>query len=55
MEMFALQALKVAGVKVMSWEEAIEAGKAAPVAARKPVAEDVCTIMYTSGTTGDCI
>jgi long-chain acyl-CoA synthetase len=38
---------------VFSWDEALSKGKAAVVAADPPKADDYCTIMYTSGTTGD--
>ncbi|KAG2442580.1 hypothetical protein HXX76_002665 [Chlamydomonas incerta] len=49
-----LQALKATGVKVLSWEELVTTGKeAAEAVPVKPAAEDLCTIMYTSGTTGD--
>ena len=35
-----------------SWQEFLEVGKAHPAAAVPPRADDICTIMYTSGTTG---
>ncbi|KAJ9526266.1 hypothetical protein QJQ45_009730 [Haematococcus lacustris] len=48
-----LQALEAAGLRVQRWEELLAAGRAAPVAAQRVTPEDLCTIMYTSGTTGD--
>lgn len=47
------QAAEAAGVKAYSWEQFLELGKASPAAAVPPKPEDLCTIMYTSGTTGD--
>jgi hypothetical protein len=38
---------------VLSWPEAIESGKAVPAAPVPPKPDDYCTIMYTSGTTGE--
>ena len=38
--------------KCMSWEQALDIGKAAIVAPDPPKAADISTIMYTSGTTG---
>ncbi len=39
--------------KVHSWEQALEMGRARPAPAIPPKPEDLCTIMYTSGTTGN--
>ncbi|KAL4427692.1 hypothetical protein ABPG75_001781 [Micractinium tetrahymenae] len=49
----AAEAAKAAGAAVYSFEEFLQLGKdnAAPPSPPKP--EDLCTIMYTSGTTGD--
>ncbi len=46
------QAIKALGCNVLSWVEAVAMGAAKPCAAIRPTKEDVCTIMYTSGTTG---
>lgn len=45
-----LQAIKTNEVKVLSWEELTK--EVTPVDPVPPKPEDVCTIMYTSGTTG---
>jgi len=42
-----------AGVTVHSWEDFIQLGISHPCPADPPKATDLCTIMYTSGTTGD--
>lgn len=42
-----------AGIKVYSFEEFMAVGRAKPTPASPPKASDLCTIMYTSGTTGD--
>ena len=49
----ASEAAKTSGVAVYSFDEFIALGKSKPQDARPPAAEDLCTIMYTSGTTGD--
>ncbi|KAF8060497.1 LACS4 [Scenedesmus sp. PABB004] len=49
----AVEALKGAGVEVLTFEALAAAGEAAPAPAVAPAPEDYCTIMYTSGTTGD--
>lgn len=36
-----------------SWDDFSALGEAKPAAATQPGPEDTCTIMYTSGTTGD--
>jgi long-chain acyl-CoA synthetase len=41
------------GIEVCSWEEALAAGAEAPVEPVPPSPDDYCTIMYTSGTTGE--
>ncbi len=46
------QSLKDAGVTCLSWSEFMDKGGKAPVEAQSAKAEDPCTIMYTSGTTG---
>jgi hypothetical protein len=48
-----LQAAQEAGIAVHSWEEFLELGRGAPAEACPPKPADLCTIMYTSGTTGD--
>ena len=50
----ALAAVRAAdGLKVMSFDELLEAGAQAPDVSHPPKPSDICTIMYTSGTTGD--
>jgi long-chain acyl-CoA synthetase len=44
---------KLGGIKVYAFEEFLALGKAHPAPPVPPQAEDYCTIMYTSGTTGD--
>eukprot|EP00636_Phaeomonas_parva_P006026 CAMPEP_0118854572 /NCGR_PEP_ID=MMETSP1163-20130328/2733_1 /TAXON_ID=124430 /ORGANISM="Phaeomonas parva, Strain CCMP2877" /LENGTH=778 /DNA_ID=CAMNT_0006787319 /DNA_START=215 /DNA_END=2551 /DNA_ORIENTATION=+ len=41
------------GVKVLSFSQCVELGKANPVPEVKPVPETMAVIMYTSGSTGD--
>lgn len=48
-----LQAARDAGYNVLSFDELMAAGEAAPAEPVPPSASDLCTIMYTSGTTGD--
>ena len=48
-----VQAAAAAGIKVHSWEEFLSMGRARPAEAIPPKPEDLCTIMYTSGTTGN--
>jgi hypothetical protein len=48
-----LQAAGAGGARVMSFDELEAAGAAAPVEPEPPVPEDLSTIMYTSGTTGE--
>jgi long-chain acyl-CoA synthetase len=38
---------------VVSFDELMAKGKAAPAEPVPPKPEDLCTIMYTSGTTGE--
>lgn len=45
--------IKNLGMNVYSWDEFIAMGKENAVEARPPKADDLCTIMYTSGTTGN--
>lgn len=49
----AKASMEAQGVSVLSWDEAIESGSASPVKSVPPSPDDYCTIMYTSGTTGD--
>ncbi len=46
------QAVATLGVTVCAWQQLVEAGRAAPSPALPATAKDLCTIMYTSGTTG---
>jgi hypothetical protein len=48
-----LQAAKDLGVAVHSFDEFLDLGRASPADAVPPSPDDYCTIMYTSGTTGD--
>ncbi|KAL1339493.1 hypothetical protein AAHE18_U041300 [Arachis hypogaea] len=41
------------GIKPYSWEEFLHMGKEKPCEIYPPRAQDICTIMYTSGTSGD--
>lgn len=45
--------LEAHGLSVISWEDALKEGKAAPAEPVPPTPDSYCTIMYTSGTTGD--
>ncbi len=47
------QAIEDQGIKVYSFEEFAALGAGKPAEATPPAPEDYCTIMYTSGTTGD--
>jgi long-chain acyl-CoA synthetase len=47
-----LKAVAGLGIQVTSWADALVAGAAKPAAPVPPTADDYCTIMYTSGTTG---
>lgn len=47
-----LQAAQATGNTVLAWQEALAMGAAEVVPADPPKAEDLSTIMYTSGTTG---
>ncbi|CAI7781178.1 unnamed protein product [Closterium sp. NIES-54] len=47
------KALKDLGIKALSWEDAIKEGESNPAEPIPPKPEDICTIMYTSGTTGE--
>eukprot|EP00878_Enallax_costatus_P020601 GHUV01021783.1.p1 GENE.GHUV01021783.1~~GHUV01021783.1.p1 ORF type:complete len:600 (+),score=177.59 GHUV01021783.1:394-2193(+) len=51
-DMQAVEALKSLDIPVHSFDEVTAAGQASPVDAVPPQPEDTCTIMYTSGTTG---
>jgi long-chain acyl-CoA synthetase len=48
-----VEAAKAAGVTVYSYDEFLALGRANLAPASPPKPEDLCTIMYTSGTTGD--
>ncbi|XP_020959572.1 long chain acyl-CoA synthetase 1 isoform X3 [Arachis ipaensis] len=41
------------GIKPYSWEEFLNMGKEKPSSIEPPQAQTICTIMYTSGTSGD--
>ncbi|GAB4818389.1 hypothetical protein N2152v2_005435 [Parachlorella kessleri] len=47
-----LQKARGAGLKVYSFGEFLELGKGRPVEPKPPKPDDLCCIMYTSGTTG---
>ncbi len=53
MFMSLLQDIRKLGVKVYAFEEFLALGKEHPAEPVPPSPEDYCTIMYTSGTTGD--
>ena len=42
-----------AGLQVHTWEDFIELGRKHPAEPIPPKPQDLCTIMYTSGTTGN--
>lgn len=46
------QEVKDSGVSVHSFEELLSIGATKPAEPVPPSADDLCTIMYTSGTTG---
>ncbi|MEW5303069.1 MAG: hypothetical protein WDW36_005797 [Sanguina aurantia] len=48
-----VEAIKGLGYSVHSWAELAALGRETPVFPEPPAPEDLCTIMYTSGTTGD--
>lgn len=48
-----IQAAEATGVKVVSLDSVQAQGQAAPAPPSAPGLDDLCTIMYTSGTTGD--
>lgn len=49
-----LQQIEESGLtKCYSWNELVEMGRKHPAPAIPPKPEDLCTIMYTSGTTGN--
>ena len=48
-----LQAIEGQGIKVYSFEEFAALGASKPAEPSPPSPDDYCTIMYTSGTTGD--
>ncbi|KAJ7541084.1 hypothetical protein O6H91_10G045400 [Diphasiastrum complanatum] len=41
------------GVKTYPWNEFVELGRRNPIQLTPPIAGDICTIMYTSGTSGE--
>ena len=49
-----LQTAHYYGYRVQTLEEVQALGRAAPSPPVPPKPEDLCTIMYTSGTTGAC-
>lgn len=51
--LFCVQDVSALGKRVYSFKEFIDLGKAHPAEPVPPQAHDLCTIMYTSGTTGD--
>ena len=50
---FWLQACSEAGITAHTWAAFLELGAAKPAEPSPPAPSDLCTIMYTSGTTGD--
>ena len=48
-----MQAIEGLGIAVYSYDAFQALGAAKPSEPTPPAAEDYCTIMYTSGTTGD--
>ena len=48
----ALDTLTKAGIKVVEFEEVVEAGKKEPLPHTPPKPDDTAVVMYTSGTTG---
>ena len=42
-----------AGLELHTWEDFIELGRKQPAEPIPPKPQDLCTIMYTSGTTGN--
>ena len=48
-----LQAAERAGIQAYTWQAFLDLGRKSPRPADPPKPEDLCTIMYTSGTTGD--
>lgn len=48
-----ITAAQALGVTVYSYEEFLQMGRESPLPAIPPTKNDLCTIMYTSGTTGD--
>ncbi|WIA13533.1 hypothetical protein OEZ85_007105 [Tetradesmus obliquus] len=49
----AQNAITAAGVKLLSWQQLLQLGADNPRDEVPPSAQDLCTIMYTSGTTGN--
>lgn len=48
-----VQSVQSMGVAIMSWEDLLNKGRSQPIPEPvPPKPEDLCTIMYTSGTTG---
>lgn len=48
-----MQTIESLGYKVYSFNTVAALGKATPAEPVPPSPEDLCTIMYTSGTTGE--
>ena len=48
-----LTSLKDLGIDVFDYDDFLKKGEANPQAGEEPNPDDLCTIMYTSGTTGD--
>lgn len=47
------QAIAAKGMKAISFEHFLADGEKSPAQPDPPAASDICTVMYTSGTTGD--
>jgi long-chain acyl-CoA synthetase len=48
-----MQAAEKAGIEAYTWQAFLDLGRRAPSGPYPPKPEDLCTIMYTSGTTGE--
>ena len=51
--LMCMQAAEKAGINAYTWQAFLDLGRKAPSPPHPPKPDDLCTIMYTSGTTGD--
>ena len=51
--LMCMQAADKAGIKAYTWQAFLDLGRKSPSPPHPPKPDDLCTIMYTSGTTGD--